>query len=162
MALTVTIMAVGRLKSGPEEELVRRYADRFARSGSALGLTFGGIVEVPEARHDTAAARKRDEADRLSTALPKDCALIALEERGRTLASPDFAAELARRRDEGLQNLAFLIGGPDGLDPALSKRSEFPLSFGRATWPHQIVRILLTEQLYRAATILTGHPYHRA
>jgi 23S rRNA (pseudouridine1915-N3)-methyltransferase len=102
------------------------------------------------------------EAEALVRALPDGAALVALDERGRMLTSPDLAARLAARRDSGTQDLAFLIGGADGLDPALRDRADLVLSFGPMVWPHMLARVMLAEQLYRAATILAGSPYHRA
>lgn len=159
--MRVTIAAIGRMKAGPERELAARYLDRFAKAGPPLGLDYRGLVEQAEARAAGADERKRDEAGRLTAGLPDGALLAALDETGRALSSDEFAAEIARLRDEGARDLAFLIGGPDGLDPELRGRSRLVLSLGRLTWPHQLARILLAEQLYRAATILAGHPYHR-
>ncbi|MCQ8783747.1 23S rRNA (pseudouridine(1915)-N(3))-methyltransferase RlmH [Mangrovibrevibacter kandeliae] len=160
--MRVTVAAIGRMKTGPERELVERYFDRFRKSGGGLGLDFAGVVELPEARAAQAAERKRDEAARLKAALPDPCTLLVLDETGRSPSSEAFAEDLARRRDAGTRDLALLIGGPDGFDPDLRASADLVLSLGRMTFPHQIVRILLAEQLYRAATILAGHPYHRA
>ena len=139
-----------------------RYLDRLAKAGPQLGLDFGGVSEHAEARAANAAARKREEAQKLATRLPQGAALIALDEGGRTMDSVSFAHMLAAMRDEGRAAAAFVIGGPDGLDSSLLDSAERRIAFGAMTWPHQIVRILLTEQLYRAVTILSGHPYHRA
>jgi len=155
------IAAVGRMKAGPEQDLAGRYLDRLKKSGAPLGLDFAGVVELAESRHSGVAERKRDEAERLVAALPEGCRLVVLDETGRTPSSEDFAGDLARWRDEGLRDLALVIGGPDGLAPELRQGALAAIAFGRLTFPHQIVRILLAEQLYRAATILAGHPYHR-
>ncbi len=92
---------------------------------------------------------------------PPGALLVMLDERGEQPTSPDFAARLARHRDEA-RDICFLIGGADGLDPALRARADWQISFGRMVWPHMLVRVMLAEQLYRAATILAGSPYHRA
>ncbi|MDP2120225.1 MAG: 23S rRNA (pseudouridine(1915)-N(3))-methyltransferase RlmH [Hoeflea sp.] len=160
--MRITLFAVGRLKAGPESELSSRYLDRFAKSGGALGLDFVRTIEIPESRAATAELRKKDEAAQLARALPEGAALILLDERGKTPDSPGFAALLARLRDEGRRDLVLAIGGADGLDPDLHAGADAVISFGRMTWPHQLVRILAAEQLYRAVTILSGHPYHRA
>ena len=160
--MRLTVAAVGRMKTGPERELADRYLDRLAKGGTALGLDYAGLAEHPESRAAGAAERKRDEASRLVASLPDKAVLVALDETGKTPSSEDFAAEIARLRDEGTRDLAFLLGGPDGLDPDLRRQARLVLSLGRMTWPHQIARILLAEQLYRAVTILSGHPYHRA
>lgn len=155
------IVAVGRMKAGPEQELAARYIDRLRKSGAPLGLEWGGVVELAEARQSTVAERKRDEAARIEAALPGNAAFLVLDETGRTPSSPEFSGEIARFRDEGTRDLAFVIGGPDGLAPELRARADLVIAFGRLTLPHQIVRILVAEQLYRATTILSGHPYHR-
>lgn len=159
--MRLTILAIGRLKAGPEQELSTRYLDRLAKAGPAIGLEYAGLAEWPESRAATAAARKRDEADRLVGAIPERAALIVLDERGRDLSTADFAARLARLRDDGRRDLALVVGGPDGLDESLRARADLVLAFGRLTWPHQLIRVLLAEQLYRAVTVLSGHPYHR-
>ncbi|MCL4152482.1 UNVERIFIED_CONTAM: hypothetical protein GTU68_004712 [Idotea baltica] len=102
------------------------------------------------------------EAALLEKALPIGAAVIALDERGKVKTSPDFADDLARYRDDGRSDLAFIIGGADGIDPQLRARCDASLSFGKMVWPHMLVRAMLTEQLYRAASILAGAPYHRA
>lgn len=160
--MRITLFAVGRLKSGPESELSKRYLERFTRSGSALGLDFARVIEVPESRAATHDMRKNEEAAQLERHLSDGAALILLDERGKTIDSPAFAATLARFRDDGRRDLVLAIGGPDGLDPALQSRADATFCFGRMTWPHQLVRIMAAEQLYRAVTILSGHPYHRA
>ncbi len=160
--MRLTIAAVGRLKSGPERDLTYRYLDRLAKSGAAVALEWGGVTELPEARSANPAERKRDEAARLSAALPDKAALIVLDETGRSETSEAFAARLGAWRDEGVRETAFVIGGPDGLDPDIRAAARAVLALGAMTWPHQIVRLLLAEQLYRASTILSGHPYHRS
>jgi len=159
--MKVTVLAVGRMKAGPEKDLAQRYLERFGRSGPALGLDFGGVVELAEGRAGLAEARRHDEAARLLAQLAGGAALIALDERGQDLTSEQFAAALARFRDENRRSLALVIGGPDGHDPALRAAADLVVSFGAMTWPHQLCRIMLAEQLYRATTILAGHPYHR-
>jgi 23S rRNA (pseudouridine1915-N3)-methyltransferase len=159
--LRVAVFAIGRLKAGPERELCGRYAERLKRGGPTIGLEWAGIREGTESRARDVDARRREEADWLRNALPSGAALVLLDERGRDLSSTDFAGAMGRLRDEGRRDLAFAIGGPDGHDQALRGASELTLSLGRLTWPHQLIRAMLLEQLYRAATILSGHPYHR-
>ncbi|MDN2567740.1 23S rRNA (pseudouridine(1915)-N(3))-methyltransferase RlmH [Aquibium sp. A9E412] len=158
--MRVALCAVGRLKAGPERELAERYLGRLARVGPQVGLEFGGVGELAESRARSAAERRRDEAARLA-AMAADAPLILLDERGRNLSSEAFASMLAELRDAGRRDVAIAIGGPDGHDGALRQRAHTVLSFGAQTWPHQLVRVMLAEQLYRAATILAGHPYHR-
>ncbi len=160
--MKISVFAVGRMKAGPEKELVDRYFERFSKSGPAIGLEFSGISEVPESRAQGAAERKREEGDRLRQHLAPGAALILLDERGKNISSEDFAARIATLRDGGRRAMTIAIGGPDGHDPSLRETAELVLSFGAQTWPHQMVRVMLGEQLYRAATILSGHPYHRA
>lgn len=161
-AMKVGIYAVGRMKAGPEKELAARYLERFSKAGPALGLEFAGIHEISESRAQSVDERRRDEAERLLAALPTAAAIIALDERGKNIGSEALASRLADIRDGTSKAAALLIGGPDGLDASIRSRAELVLSFGALTWPHQLVRIMLAEQLYRAATILSGHPYHRA
>ncbi|MFC3073968.1 23S rRNA (pseudouridine(1915)-N(3))-methyltransferase RlmH [Shinella pollutisoli] len=159
--MRIGLFAVGRLKAGPEKELAARYLDRFAKAGPAVGLDLGRISEVAESRAGNAETRKREEAAMLEKALPEGGVLVLLDERGKALDSPAFADLLAGFRDAGKRDLVIAVGGADGLDPALRDRADAILCLGRLTWPHQLVRILIAEQLYRAVTILSGHPYHR-
>jgi 23S rRNA (pseudouridine1915-N3)-methyltransferase len=159
--MRIVIVAVGKLKQGPERELVARYAERAAKSGRALALGPVDIREVAESRAKRPEDRKREEAAALTTLLSKDGPVIALDEGGKSISSAAFATGLGKWRDGGAPAAQFVIGGADGLDPALVKKAQLVLSFGQQTWPHQIVRALLAEQIYRAATILGGHPYHR-
>ena len=159
--MRVGLFAVGRLKSGPEKDLAARYFDRFAKAGPAVGLEFSRIAEVAESRASNAETRKRDEAGMLLKSLPEAGVLILLDERGKALDSEAFANALGNYRDQGKRDLTIAIGGADGLDPALYDRADMTLCLGKMTWPHQIVRTLIAEQLYRAVTILSGHPYHR-
>ena len=158
--MRITIAAVGRMKQGPERELVARYLDRAVLSGKPLGLTGFEVSELAESRASSSPARKADEAKALRAALPEGI-VVALDERGRTQGSEAFASQIARWRDDGRPAVSFVIGGADGLDPDFVKAADLTLSFSPLTWPHQLVRIMLAEQLYRATTILSGHPYHR-
>lgn len=158
--MKVHLAAVGRMKQGPERELVARYLDRAVGSGRPLSLTGFEVIELTESRAGSAASRKADEAKALRSALP-DGIIVALDEHGRTMASEPFASQLARWRDDGRPAASFVIGGADGLDPDFVRSADLVLSFSPLTWPHQLVRIMLAEQLYRATTILSGHPYHR-
>jgi len=160
--MKLAVHAVGRMKSGPEKELADRYFERFARSGPSIGLEFSGVAEIPESRAQGAAERKREEAVRLRTLLGAATALVLLDERGKNISSEEFANRIGTLRDAGKRTLVIAIGGADGHDPALRDEADLVLSFGALTWPHQIVRVMLAEQLYRAATILSGHPYHRS
>lgn len=154
------LVAVGRLKDGPERELVARYMKRAADSGRALGFSGPDVVEIAEARAPRADDRRAQEAVAIRKALGA-IPYLCFDERGETLSSEKIAEWLAARRDGGLKALHLVIGGADGLAPTLRDRALGVWSFGSATFPHQIVRILAAEQLYRAMTILAGHPYHR-
>lgn len=149
------------MKQGPERELVARYLDRAILSGKPLGLTGLAVTELTESRAGSAPARKTEEAKTIAAQTVETGVLVVLDERGKTLGSEDFAKRLVRWRDDGKPAVTFVIGGADGLDPALVARADLVLSFSPLTWPHQLVRIMLAEQLYRATTILSGHPYHR-
>jgi 23S rRNA (pseudouridine1915-N3)-methyltransferase len=158
--MLITIAAVGKLKAGPERELFERYVARAAAAGRSLGLTFA-TREFSESRAASAPARKNQEAATLLGTLTPGAALVALDEGGKNLDSRTFAERLARWRDEGGGNLVMAIGGPDGHGAALLEKSSLRVAFGPMTWPHQLARLMLAEQLYRAVTILSGHPYHR-
>ncbi|MDC0739201.1 23S rRNA (pseudouridine(1915)-N(3))-methyltransferase RlmH [Cognatishimia sp. SS12] len=151
------ICAVGRLRAGPERDLIDDYLKRFDKAGRALGL---GPVRVHEVE-DRKGGGMSAEAALLSDAIPKGAVICTLDERGKLMSSPDFANELGRRRDLGVSDLAFVIGGADGIDPSLRAQADFSLSFGKMVWPHMLARVMLSEQIYRAATILAGSPYHR-
>lgn len=155
--MKVTLCVVGRLRAGPERDLIDDYLTRFDRTGRALGLGPVDVVEVEDKKGGGMAA----EAALLERALPAGAAIIALDERGKLRTSPEFASDLARYRDDGRQHLAFIIGGADGINPALRAKCDASLSFGKMVWPHMLVRVMLSEQLYRAASILAGAPYHR-
>ena len=160
--MQLIVFAVGRMKKGPERELTGRYVDRLEKVGPTVGLSWGGVTEIAESRATTARQRKSEEAGPgLALAEERGTALIALDETGKSLTSTDFATRLSDMRDQGARRLVLAIGGPDGHAPELLARADLSVSLGRMTWPHQIVRILLAEQLYRAVTILAGHPYHR-
>jgi 23S rRNA (pseudouridine1915-N3)-methyltransferase len=159
--MRISLFAVGRLKTGPEKELASRYIDRFAKAGPAVGLELARVVEIAESRASNAETRKKEEGALLDKSLPEGSILVLLDERGKTLGSEAFADMLGRHRDGGKRDMMIAIGGADGLDPDLRARADLVLNLGAMTWPHQIVRILIAEQLYRAVTILSGHPYHR-
>ena len=160
--MRISVHAVGRMKAGPEKLLADRYFERFAKSGPAVGLEFGGIAEIVEGRGQTANERRREEGQKLQTQLQPGTALILLDERGKSFSSEDFAGRLGLLRDGGRKGLLIAIGGADGHDQSLRDQAELVMSFGLLTWPHQLVRVMLGEQLYRVATILSGHPYHRS
>ena len=136
--------------------MIAEYLDRFAKAGRGLGLQPVNLIEVEDKRGGGMAA----EADLLARAIPAGSAVIALDERGDQPTSPDFAARLASYRDTA-RDICFVIGGADGIDPSLRSRADWQISFGRMVWPHMLARVMLAEQLYRAATILAGSPYHR-
>ena len=155
--MRIHVCAVGRLRAGPEAALIDDYLSRFDRTGRALGLGPATVTEVEDRKGGGMVA----EAALLSKAVPKGAVLCALDERGRTFTSPKFADKIAGWRDAGRGDLAFVIGGADGIDPALRGEADQLLSFGQMVWPHMLARVMLAEQLYRAATILAGSPYHR-
>lgn len=156
------IIAIGRLKQGPERELGERYRERFDDIGRKLGFRGLDIHEIPESRARDAAARIAEEAAAMSALIPDKSSIVAFDERGEAIDSPAFARHLGRWRDESVPSAVFLIGGADGLSPELRRKAKLSVAYGKATWPHQMVRVMLLEQIYRAATILSGHPYHRA
>jgi 23S rRNA (pseudouridine1915-N3)-methyltransferase len=158
--LRVVVAAIGRMKQGPERELVSRYLDRARASGKLLALTGFDVLEFAESRAGSVESRKDDETKTLVAALPEGVRVV-LDERGKSISSQAFALQLGRWRDDGRPAVSFVIGGADGHGRELLAGSDLTLSFSPLTWPHQMVRIMLAEQLYRATTILSGHPYHR-
>ena len=149
------------MKQGRERELVSRYLDRAVAAGKPLGLTGFSVTELIESRASSGPSRKADEAKNSHEHMPEDGMIIALDEHGKSIGSDDFAQKLVRWRDDGKPVATFVIGGADGLGPDFVKQADLTLSFSPLTWPHQLVRIMLAEQLCRATTILSGHPYHR-
>jgi 23S rRNA (pseudouridine1915-N3)-methyltransferase len=154
------IAAIGRQKSGPEAELVRRYMKRAEAEGRRIGLHVE-LREFPESRASSAAARKAAEAKSLLEVLPPKCLLVVFDEHGKGLTSAEFAARIRGARDAG-RDIVLVIGGPDGIDDGLRAKADAVVALGPMTLPHQLARVLVAEQVYRAATILSGHPYHRA
>jgi len=159
--MRLLVISIGRLKQGPERELTERYRERFDDIGRKLGFRGLEIHEIPESRARDAATRIIEEAAAISAAIPAKSMLVALDEHGDNIDSAAFARHLGRWRDESVANTIFVIGGADGLSPDLRRKAKLNIAFGSATWPHQMVRVMLLEQVYRAATILAGHPYHR-
>jgi 23S rRNA (pseudouridine1915-N3)-methyltransferase len=159
--LRLGLVAVGRLKSGPERDLVQRYRQRIEGIGRSLGLSGLDLVELPESRARREDDRRAEEAAALLERIGPS-ALIVFDERGKSPTSEALAGRIRGWRDEGRPALTCIIGGPDGLDPSVRQRADLVVSFGALTLPHQIVRALVAEQLYRALTIMAGHPYHRA
>jgi len=155
--MRVQICAVGRLRGGPEADLITDYTTRFDRTGRALGLGPLSMAEVEDRKGGGPGA----EAELLRRAVSRGAVICCLDERGRVESSVKFANRLGAWRDSGRGDVAFVIGGADGLDPSLRAEADHLLSFGAMVWPHMLVRVMLAEQLYRAASILAGSPYHR-
>ena len=155
--MRIRIVAIGRLRAGPEASLIDDYLTRYERTGRSLGL---GTIQI-----DQLEARKggqAEEAALLLKSLERSDFVVALDERGKTMTSPQFADRIVDVRDAGLRDMAFVVGGADGLTPDVRDRADLIMSFGKMVWPHMLARVMLTEQLYRAASILAGAPYHRA
>jgi 23S rRNA (pseudouridine1915-N3)-methyltransferase len=160
--MRIVVAAVGRLKQGPETELSERYRKRAAQTGRQVGWRDLEIIEIRESRAAEAGKRMLEESIALANIIPQGAAVVLLDAGGQNLESASLASQLAAWRAADRPAAIFLIGGADGLAPSLRDKADLCLSFGAATWPHQLVRVMLLEQLYRAATILTDHPYHRA
>ena len=154
--MKVNLCVVGRLRAGPEKALIDDYLARFDKTGRALGLTLGQVLEVEDRKGGGMSA----EADLLRKT-QRASALWVMDERGTVMSSPQFADAIAAQRDAGTGDLTLMIGGADGLDPDLRASADRALSFGAMVWPHMLARVMLAEQLYRAASILAGSPYHR-
>jgi 23S rRNA (pseudouridine1915-N3)-methyltransferase len=160
--MRLIVAAIGRLKAGPERELAERYRDRVAKAGRAVGLRDIEIVEIRESRAQNVAKRVLEESIALANIIPERGVVVALDETGENLGSGSLTGVVRSWRDAGRPAVVFCIGGADGLSDDVRQRADLTLAFGAATWPHQLVRIMLLEQLYRTVTILAGHPYHRA
>jgi 23S rRNA (pseudouridine1915-N3)-methyltransferase len=160
--MRLLIAAIGKLKQGPERELFAHYRGRAEASGRTLRLSPVDVIEVAESKAATASARIKAEGEALRAKIPSSYRLLALDRQGELLSSEAFAALLAGLRDGGVEGVAFIVGGPDGLSRELSAKPAKAISLGPMTLPHGLARIVLAEQIYRAATILAGHPYHRA
>lgn len=159
--MRLVLLAVGRMKQGPERALLDRYVERAGALARPVGLTGFAMRELPESAARLPADRRLQEAQALRLELPAGCSTIVLDERGETMSSTTFATLIGTARDAGRPALAMVVGGPDGLDPVLRETADRTIAYGTATFPHQLVRIMAAEQIYRAMTILAGHPYHR-
>ena len=159
--MRIVVAAVGRLKVGAERQLAERYLDRAANAGRTLGIRPIEIVEVKDSRARDPARRILEESIALRSLIPEEGVTVALDARGENLTSEQLAAHMRAWSEGGRPSTFFIIGGADGLGEAIRAPADLTLAFGPWTWPHQLVRIMLLEQIYRAFTILTGHPYHR-
>lgn len=159
--MRLIVAAVGRLKQGPERELAASYCKRAEATGRALGWRAIEIVEIRESRAQDRDRRRTEELIALANVIPNDAVVIILDEHGENLDSAALAGLMRQWRADNRESACFIIGGADGLAPNLLDRAKIRLAFGGATWPHQLVRIMLLEQIYRAGTILSRHPYHR-
>ena len=155
--MRLTIAAIGRLKPGPELDLISEYTARASTVGRKLGLGPVSVTEVDERK-----ARDSDtQSERLLSLIPGSAVAVALDERGNQFGSRKFAEFIGRERDAGRSEMVFLIGGADGHAKTLRTAVDHRLSLGQMVWPHMLVRVMLAEQIYRAASILLGSPYHR-
>jgi 23S rRNA (pseudouridine1915-N3)-methyltransferase len=159
--MRITLVCVGRAANAPEQEICDALLKRGRGAGKSLGFTDIAFLAVDTSRAATLLARKAEEAERLTKHIPPAAHRIALDEKGKAFGSEDFAKRLGTLRDNGVRDLVFLIGGPDGFLPAFRDNTEERLAFGPQTWPHLLVRAMLAEQIFRGIAILAGHPYHR-
>jgi len=159
--MRLVVAAIGRLKQGPERDLAERYRKRVADAGRQIGIRDVEIVEVRESRARETDKRMIEESIAVATLIPEGAASVVLDERGENLSSVALANQLKRWREDNRPALVFIVGGPDGLAPNVRDEADLRLAFGAATWPHQLVRVMVLEQIYRAVTVLSGHPYHR-
>lgn len=159
--MNLTIAAIGKLKAGPDRELFERYAERITPTGRALKLGPLSCIELSESRRTSTGERRAEEASGLLAKIADGSTLISLDEKGDAISSEQLASLIRKQQDAGASSLAFALGGPDGHGPAISGRAARIISLGAITLPHGLARIVLAEQIYRAITILAGHPYHR-
>jgi 23S rRNA (pseudouridine1915-N3)-methyltransferase len=160
--MRLIVAAIGRLKQGPERELAAWYCKRAAQTGRPLGWREVEVIEIRESRAPDRDRRRTEESIALASVIPDGAVVAVLDERGENLDSAALAGLIRQWRADNRAIACFIIGGADGLAPSLLERAKIRLAFGAATWPHQLIRIMLLEQIYRAGTILSGHPYHRA
>jgi 23S rRNA (pseudouridine1915-N3)-methyltransferase len=160
--MRVVVAAVGRLKQGPERELAERYRKRAAQAGRSAGLSAVDVIEIKESRAADTARRMVEESIAIANVIPEHAVTVILDARGESISSAAFAGRLQEWRQQNKPAVVFIIGAADGLAPGLREKASLAIAFGTATWPHQLVRVMLLEQLYRAVTILSDHPYHRA
>ena len=160
--MRIVVAAVGRLKKGPERELAERYRKRAADAGRSAGLQAVDVVEIRESRAGDSARRMLEESIAIANVVPDRAATVILDQRGESMSSASFAGRLQGWRAQDKPAVVFIIGGHEGLAPTLRDKASLAIGFGAATWPHQLVRVMLLEQIYRTVTIWSGHPYHRA
>ena len=155
-ALDIDIIAIGSFRTGPERELLDDYMSRLKRLGPQLGLRHANEIEC-------ASGGGRDgEAGRLVGKCRPGAHVVILDERGKAYGSQQLAHQIGRLRDDGCNAMCFLIGGAAGHGEPARTAAHEAMALGVQTWPHRLVRVMLAEQLYRAATILAGQPYHKA
>ena len=159
--MRIVVAAVGRLKQGAERELAERYRKRAIEAGRSAGLSAIDVVEIKESRAGDAPRRMLEESIAIANIIPDRAVTVIVDARGESMSSASFAGRLQGWRQQNKPAVVFIIGAADGLAPSLREKASLAIAFGAATWPHQLVRIMLLEQLYRATTILAGHPYHR-
>ncbi len=160
--MRIVLICVGQLKVGPERELFARYFKRLAEVGRRVGVAGVDLREIDQSRARRPEDRREEEAAAIMRVAPLSAGLVLLDERGNSPTSEEWAADIGQVRDAGQAAYAVIIGGPDGLSVTLRAKASRVFSFGAMTWPHQLVRVMAGEQLYRALSILSGHPYHRA
>ncbi len=158
--MRLSICAVGRLRRGPHEDLVGHYSKLIAARAPQAGFTDFHYREIDDRKSPTGEAGRAWQARKLIQQVPEASLMIALDEKGKSLSSEDFARKLGSWRDQGTRSMSFLIGGPFGHGDDVLNRANFKWALGPATWPHELVPIMVAEQLYRSICILTGHPYH--
>jgi 23S rRNA (pseudouridine1915-N3)-methyltransferase len=160
--MKLRICAIGRMKPGAERDLSEDYLKRARSLGRKLGLSAIDVADAGETVHDQTHVRIARDAETLKTLYAPGTSTIVLDPRGKALSTEQFTSFLKEQLDGGTSHLALLIGGPDGHAPETLKAARLVLSLGPMTWPHRLVRVMLAEQIYRALTIMAGHPYHRS
>ncbi|WP_310621618.1 23S rRNA (pseudouridine(1915)-N(3))-methyltransferase RlmH [Flexibacterium corallicola] len=159
--MRITIACVGKMKAGAERDICERYLERARKAGRSLGVKAVSVVELSESRAARTQDRKAEEAAALLKAIPAGATVVVLDEHGKSMGSEAFAQKISSSLDQGIGDFCLVIGGADGHGRDILEKAQIKLALGAMTWPHQLVRILLAEQVYRAITILSGHPYHR-
>ena len=160
--MRLLILCVGNARGASEGALTDDFITRAKNMGRGMGISDVAVEEITVSKHRETPKRMQDEAERLAARIPDGAQVVLLDAKGKGMTSTDFAEMIGALRDAGTKHLVFVIGGPDGLGKLPRIKPGRSLAFGPQTWPHLMVRAMLSEQVYRALTILAGHPYHRA
>lgn len=158
--MKLKVISIGQLKNNPILEIQKDYESRILNLSKSVGIKNLEIKELPISKKSSIKERQKEEAKIISQHIKQDNLNVFLDGKGENINSVDISQIISKSSFDG-KDLVFFIGGPDGFDEKIIKVANKIISFGRVTWPHKLIRIMLLEQLYRGITILNNHPYHR-